>query len=81
MSEEQRDERISSTDLLACPFCGGKAVFYANNFIHCENVVECGAQVELGDHGPNTAEFAVESWNRRANDGIEAPKRSGGRLE
>lgn len=60
-----QEQILSLPDLLPCPFCGGNPVFKAANFIHCENVVECGGQVELGDHGPKTAEFAVESWNRR----------------
>jgi len=63
--QEFSKQEFSKQELLACPFCGKKAVFPAANLIHCEDVVNCCAQVELGDHGTRTAEFAVESWNRR----------------
>ena len=52
-------------ELKLCPFCGSKAIIKGINFIHCEDTVNCGAQIELGDHGDNTLQFTIESWNRR----------------
>ena len=56
-----------STQLLCCPFCGGKAVARFTNMIYCENTVDCGAQVESGDSGELTFKFTIAAWNRRSN--------------
>lgn len=69
-----------SFNLLPCPFCGGKAVFRAANVIHCRDTVNCCAKVELGDHGPRTAEFAAESWNRRVSKTETKQNDHGGQL-
>jgi hypothetical protein len=61
------DEKLNN-DLLCCPFCGGKAIMTHDNFIHCENVVDCGAQIESGYSGKQTREFTITAWNRRQLD-------------
>ena len=65
------------TELKPCPFCGGKAVLRHNyrgilqySFIQCENYEcgICGKEYAIGA-AYSADDFAIEFWNRRANDG------------
>lgn len=59
------------TELKQCPFCGGKAEFYATcidyAYVKCR---KCGARtgnIALS-YEYSTKDVAIEAWNRRAND-------------
>jgi hypothetical protein len=54
-----------SDQLKPCPFCCKPAKRYFTNVVGCTDTVNCGAQIELGDHGTRTIEYTIESWNRR----------------
>jgi hypothetical protein len=64
------DSESTSTDLLACPFCGSPAhrlEIGGDLFdeIWCTNDPDCAARVEGCDYAD-----AVRIWNRRANAGV-----------
>lgn len=58
--------------LKPCPFCGSKGVIHRNNaletyVVECTNH-SCPASYMIGwDY--DTTQEAIESWNRRVNDG------------
>lgn len=61
------DNEVHDQVILPCPFCGSEAKFIGINVICCTSVVECGAEIDVGDCGARTAEFALKAWNRRSN--------------
>lgn len=56
------------SDILPCPFCGGKANVHKVGsvawYAYCDPENNCGAQPYVG--GYPTAESAIAGWNRRA---------------
>lgn len=70
-------------ELKPCPFCGGKATAFKDNYdkiaFMCEKCnlyfgieLECGEELVDGWRAKiNTAEEAVEAWNRRAENETE----------
>lgn len=65
-------------ELKPCPFCGGKAILrkytdgrISSFTVRCENmcVVTCSRRDAKVRWRPTLKREAVETWNRRANDG------------
>ena len=58
-----------TTELRACPFCGGPVQWGTLDAGNCENVISCDpcdVEVTFFWHG-NRAKYAV-AWNRRAGE-------------
>jgi len=58
-------------ELLPCPFCGKKAILRLKNLIYCEDIVNCGCQIETECDENNTKEELIKLWNRRYIDGLK----------
>lgn len=56
--------------LKACPFCGGKAEIL--NYSATEWLVHCPVCGGMVERWRETKKDAIEQWNRRANDEIDA---------
>lgn len=59
----------SDTKLSPCPFCGGSAAYYCDNYggrkpVHYAACTKCGAE----GIGRISDKFAKEEWNARASD-------------
>ena len=65
---------MAEIKLLPCPFCGGKAKLHIENagcYVRCK---KCGAYGKIVSasfyySAADTADAAVESWNRRSDNG------------
>ncbi len=59
-------KELKEPELLACPFCGGKAKFYDDPWgvgVSCKNK-DCTADVR-GSEFNNSKTQAAKKWNRR----------------
>ena len=75
--------------LAPCPFCGGKASFFATpkyesgpNFLgrtllYCVKCLRCGAQIQdiKEDDDKTALEIAAEKWNQREKNHLDADAR------
>ena len=67
-----------SENLTRCPFCGAKAQleygvnrFYPVWTVKCKGS-QCGAEISFGEHFKN---WAIEAWNKRANNEADVETR------
>ena len=55
-------------DLKSCPFCGGLAEVYEDEYWYWEWKVECKNDIRHHLEYFSTKEEAIEAWNRRVRD-------------
>ena len=63
---------MTETELKPCPFCGGEAEFYSDEFGECVCCKSCGATIHNGVYGEEGRKLVSADWNARPIEDAQA---------